>query len=356
MSWYVYDSTGSLVTGVADGSITNAKMAANSIDSDQYVDGSIDAAHLAADVITGAKIADDAIDSEHYTDASIDTAHIANLQITTGLIAADAVTGAKIADDAIDSEHYTDGSIDNAHIADDAIDSEHYAAASIDTAHIANLQITTALIAADAVTAAKIGDDVIDSEHYADGSIDTAHIADNQVTLAKMAGITRGSFIIGDASGDPSALAKGTENYVLTAGADDIAWAAAAGGPSQANQAALEAETDEDTYIPPDLLHFSPAVAKYWSTWEMSGEHDEAADYGGGSVTDGLAVGNTRHTFGVTFSSVNYAAVTSAGSGGYFLAVEASTRATTGVNTNCHAHDATATDISGASMAVFGDL
>jgi len=74
---------------------------ANSVDSDQYVDGSIDSVHLAADVITSAKIADDAIDSEHYTDGSIDNAHIA--------------------DDAIDSEHYAAGSIDTAHLADDAV-------------------------------------------------------------------------------------------------------------------------------------------------------------------------------------------------------------------------------------------
>ena len=47
--------------------------------------------------------------------------HIGNLQITTALIAADAIDGTKIADNAIDSEHYTDASIDNAHLADDAV-------------------------------------------------------------------------------------------------------------------------------------------------------------------------------------------------------------------------------------------
>jgi hypothetical protein len=98
---------------IKDSKITTA----NSIDSDAYVDGSIDNAH----------IADDAVDSEHYADGSIDNAHIA--------------------DDAVDSEHYADGSIDNAHIADDAIDSEHYAAGSIDTAHIADNQITLAKMA-----------------------------------------------------------------------------------------------------------------------------------------------------------------------------------------------------------------
>jgi hypothetical protein len=42
-------------------------LGANSVDSDAYVDGSIDNAH----------IADDAIDSEHYADGSIDQVHLA---------------------------------------------------------------------------------------------------------------------------------------------------------------------------------------------------------------------------------------------------------------------------------------
>jgi len=92
--------------------------------------GRITSPHVATSV------ADESIDSDAYVDGSIDTAHLA----------ADAVDGTKIADDAIDSEHYTDGSIDNAHIADDAIDSEHYAAGSIDTAHIADNQVTAAKI------------------------------------------------------------------------------------------------------------------------------------------------------------------------------------------------------------------
>ena len=62
--------------------VTNAKIADDSIDSEHYVNGSIDLAHLSADSVDGTKIADDAIDSEHYTDGSIDTAHIADDQIT----------------------------------------------------------------------------------------------------------------------------------------------------------------------------------------------------------------------------------------------------------------------------------
>jgi len=76
-------------------------MPANSIDSDEYIDGSIDRAHLAADIIDATKIADDAIDSEHYTDGSIDVAHMSA--------------------NSVDSDQYVDGSIDTAHIADNQI-------------------------------------------------------------------------------------------------------------------------------------------------------------------------------------------------------------------------------------------
>ena len=89
---------------------------------------------------------------------SSDGTDISYTQVSTAMIAADAITGAKLADDSVDSEHLVDGSIDTAHLA------------------------------ADAVTGAKIADDTIDSEHLAAGSIDTEHIADSQVTNAKLAG------------------------------------------------------------------------------------------------------------------------------------------------------------------------
>jgi len=50
----------------------------NSIDSDAYVNGSIDTEHLAADAVDGTKLADNAVDSEHYTNGSIDSEHIAS--------------------------------------------------------------------------------------------------------------------------------------------------------------------------------------------------------------------------------------------------------------------------------------
>jgi hypothetical protein len=90
--------------------------------------------------------------------------------------------------------------------------------------------IAQAYIANDAINGDKIADNAVNSEHYTDGSIDTDHIADDQVTLAKMAGLARGKIIVGDSSGNPSALTLGSDTYVLTSDGNDVIWAAAAGG------------------------------------------------------------------------------------------------------------------------------
>jgi hypothetical protein len=215
--------------------------------------------YIAADAITGAKIADDAIDSEHYTDGSIDAAHLA----------ADAVTGAKIADNAIDSEHYTDGSIDNAHLADDAVDSDEIAA----------------------------------------GAIDTAHIADNQVTAAKIFDLARGSVLVGNSSAATAELTIGSNTYVLTSDGTDIAWAAASSGPSQANQTAIEAETNQDTYIPPDLVRKSPGVAKAYCEIAANGTI-VAESYNVNAITD-TGSGDRTVVWETDFSGTDYSSLCS---------------------------------------------
>ena len=53
-------ATDAIVTAnITNANVTLAKMAANSVDSDQYVDGSIDTAHIANDQVTGDKLAND---------------------------------------------------------------------------------------------------------------------------------------------------------------------------------------------------------------------------------------------------------------------------------------------------------
>jgi|TARA_R110000823_G_scaffold136017_4_gene265302 hypothetical protein len=115
---------------IKDASVTAAKMADNSIDSDSYVDGSIDTAHLADDQVTVAKMAANSVDSDQYVDGSIDLVHMSA--------------------NSVDSDQYVDGSIDLVHMSANSVDSDQYVDGSIDTAHIAD----------DAVTSAKVANDI----------------------------------------------------------------------------------------------------------------------------------------------------------------------------------------------------
>ena len=134
---------------IADGSITTATLADDAVTAAKIVAGAV-IADVASNSITLAKMAANSIDSDQYVDGSIDTAHIAASQITNALMA----------DDAIDSAEIVDGAIDLAHMSANSIDSDQYVDGSIDTAHIAASQITNALMADDAIGTAEIADDV----------------------------------------------------------------------------------------------------------------------------------------------------------------------------------------------------
>ena len=111
--------TASAVSFDGSGNVAlSTSLAANTVDSSELVDGSIDTSHIGDDQVTGAKIADDTIDSNHYAAGSIDNEHIA--------------------DNAINSEHYAAGSIDNEHLASNSVNSSNYVDASIDTEHLSS--------------------------------------------------------------------------------------------------------------------------------------------------------------------------------------------------------------------------
>ena len=70
----------------------------------------------------------------------------------------------------------------------------------------------------------------------------TASIVDNAVTLAKMAGLARGKLIYGNASGNPTALAVGTANQVLTHDGTDMSWVDASSGADAAAEVIYTAQ------------------------------------------------------------------------------------------------------------------
>jgi len=162
---------------------TNSSIPTEIIGTSNLADGSVTNAKLGADSVNGSKIADDSINSEHYVDGSIDTAHIANSQITVDKMAANSVNSDQYVDGSIDLIHLSADSVNGTKIADDSINSEHYVDGSIDTAHIANSQITLDKMASDSVNSSKIVDgSIVNADVNASAAIDATKIADGTVT------------------------------------------------------------------------------------------------------------------------------------------------------------------------------
>jgi len=161
------DQTGSQILALFSNSITAGHIAANAIgaselnsnivNSEHYVDGSIDRVHLAADVIDSTKLANDSVNSEHYVNGSIDAVHIASNSITATQLAANCVGASELADN------------------------------SVGAANIIANSITAGDIAPNAIGASELNSNIVNSEHYVDRSIDAVHIATGTITANELA-------------------------------------------------------------------------------------------------------------------------------------------------------------------------
>lgn len=76
--------------------------------------------------------------------------------------------------------------------------------------------------------------------------------------------------------------------------------------PSQATQAALEAETNEDTFVPPDLIRRSPGVASGWGSWGVDGTLDDSLNMD--ALTDN-GTGDWTVNWTADFDAATYAMV-----------------------------------------------
>jgi hypothetical protein len=131
------------------------------------------------------------------------------------------------------------------------------------------------------------------------------------ISYENLATGTTGEMITWDASGNAATISVGTSAQVLTsngAGAAPTFQASAGGGPSQASQSALEAETNEDTYAPPDLIKHSPSIAKGWILFDGTGTASISASYNVTSLTDN-GTGDYTVVWDTDFSSATYAVV-----------------------------------------------
>jgi hypothetical protein len=149
------------------------------------------------------------------------TAHgltIANVTLSSGtgnvstqMLASNAVTTAKI----------TDANVTTAKIADSAITSAKIADGTIATGDIADSAITSAKIADGTIVAGDIADGAITSAKILDGTIATANIADSAITSAKIAD---GTIVAGDLADGAVTSAKILDGTIVN---DDVSASAA---------------------------------------------------------------------------------------------------------------------------------
>ena len=131
-------------------------------------------------------------------------------------------------------------------------------------------------------------------------------------------------------------------------------------GVTQAVQSDIEAETNQDTYIPPDLLKHHPGVAKFWVDIDhSSGSPVIDGDYNVASLDDN-GTGNTDINYTVAFSDAHYAVVCMGSYTGAYVSIigeSVTHHTTTYQRILCIQNSASdaGVDINGAFVAGFGD-
>lgn len=145
-----------------------------------------------------------------------------------------------------------------------------------------------------------------DAQSFETGGSSRIDISDTGVRLgAANARVT--TVLDEDAMGSDSATALATQQSIK-AYADSTS-------VTQADQAAVEAETNENTYVPPDLIVNNPGVAKAWGIFTgatgsaTASFNSTTARNGAGDYTITIVTDMSSDTYVVQVSSVNSAAL-----------------------------------------------
>jgi len=184
------------------------------------IDGSSGQAHSAGAVVRHMAIGRDYREANAHIENTT-TAHgltLANVTLSTGT---GNVSTAMLASNAVTTAKITDGNVTTAKIADSAITSAKIADGTIATGDIADSAITSAKIADGTIVAGDIADGAITSAKILDGTIATADIADSAITSAKIAD---GTIVAGDLADGAVTSAKILDGTIVN---DDIASGAA---------------------------------------------------------------------------------------------------------------------------------
>jgi hypothetical protein len=159
-------------------------------------------------------------------------------------------------------------------------------------------------LAANSVSQVQLDDDAVGADELAANAVVEASIVDNAVTLAKMAGITRGSIILGDSSGDPSLLAKGTAAQFLQSDGTDPSYVSISGDATVAAGGALTIGTGVVEHamlagdaVDGDNIADDSVNSEHIALGALDAEHYASGSIQGGHVAQG-ALGAENYATG----------------------------------------------------------
>ena len=173
---------------LVNGSVDLSHMSANSVDSDQYVNGSIDLVHMSAN----------SVDSDQYVDGSIDTVHIADNAITddkldtniriAGTLTVDGIT--TLANQGLVTGSQFKIQADNSELAVNAGDGSNKFLVDSDTGNTniaGNLTVAgTTSLAAGSISATELATDAVEESKIKDLNVSTDKIANDAITIGKI--------------------------------------------------------------------------------------------------------------------------------------------------------------------------
>ncbi|MFF3493744.1 hypothetical protein ACFYWS_20595 [Streptomyces sp. NPDC002795] len=172
---------------IALGAVTDTRLAEDAVTAQKIADQAVTGAKLAAKAVTSTALADGAVLAEKLAAQAVTGAKLADQVVTDTKLAAAAVTAAKVAVGAINSQAIADGAVGAAELAAGSVIAGKLAAGAVTAGTLAAGSVQTAALAADAVAAGKIAADAISGREIAAAAVTASEIAAGAVTTSALA-------------------------------------------------------------------------------------------------------------------------------------------------------------------------
>jgi hypothetical protein len=130
--------------------------AANTVFSEDIVDGEVKAADLAPNAVTGGKLAQNSVTTNKITDGGVELADLAANAVNGATVVDESLTSSDLGTNSVDATEVADGAIDSGEIFNDSLLDSDLATGSVRSPEILDAAVGSADIASNAVTGSKV--------------------------------------------------------------------------------------------------------------------------------------------------------------------------------------------------------